>query len=76
MFHRAAWDNDDWVGMSLLVYFGMASLAPTKRHPHSPGLSNVTLDRSIRVLGSPSSLDPLFRRLEAGLPITLGVLGA
>ena len=42
----------------------------------APLLSNATLDRSIRVLGSPASLDPLFRRLASGLPITLGVLGS
>ena len=42
----------------------------------SPLLPNVTLDQSVRVLGSPNNLDPLFKRLSAGLPITLGVLGA
>ena len=39
-------------------------------------LDRTTLDRSVRVLGSASSLDPLFRRLTAGRPITLGVVGA
>ena len=51
-------------------------VAPATPHLHAPLLSNATLDRSIRVLGSPASLDPLFRRLASGLPITLGVLGA
>ena len=39
-------------------------------------LSNSTLDRSVRALGAPSSLDPLFTRLVLGLPIMMGVLGA
>jgi len=43
--------------------------------PH-PILSKTTLDRSIRVLGKHATVDPLFRRLTAGLPITIGVLGA
>ena len=39
-------------------------------------LSNSTLDRSVRALGAPSSLDPLFTRLVLGLPILMGVVGA
>lgn len=39
-------------------------------------LDRTTLDRSVRVLGSPNSLDALFQRLAAGRPITMGVVGA
>ena len=35
-----------------------------------------TLDRGVRLLGHPISLDRLFAQLHAGKPITIGVLGA
>ena len=39
-------------------------------------LSNTTLDRSVRALGTPLSLQPLFTRLVSGLPIVMAVIGA
>ena len=45
-------------------------------HPEAPKLSEATLDRGVRLLGTPQALHGLFNRLHAGKGITIGVLGA
>ena len=46
------------------------------RLAHNYTLDQAALERSLTHLGDPRLLQPLFQRLQAGRPVTVGVLGA